>query len=313
MVRQFVRSHASLVALRKWLLQPYFALRYAWPVWWSVLNREARRLYVAHPPTFTPLQERLVLSLQRTGLAETTLDELFNDTELLGRLQAYANSLRSQAKPRNRKTYMLELFETYPTFDLQNPFIRLSLERQILDVVNGYLSLCTRLHFLGCDVTETVPAGSPKVYSQRWHRDPEDRRMCKVFIYLNDVGSGSGPFHYVLGSQDGGRWRSLFPQRPSYGYYPPDGAVEQHIPVEDIKQCTGKAGAIVFCDTSGLHRGGYATESERLMFTAGYLTPASVWQIRYRPPTEEQKGLIAHDPVTRFALTGLRVPREFRA
>lgn len=269
-------------------------------------------MYAAHPPAFTPLQEQLVASLKRTGLAETTLEELFHDAELLGRLQAYANGLRHQARPRSRKTYMLELFETYPVFDLQNPFVRLSLEHPILDVVNGYLSLCSRLSFLGCDVTETVPMDSPKQFSQRWHRDPEDRRMCKVFVYLNDVGAGSGPFHYVLGSHDGGRWRSLFPQRPSYGYYPPDGAVEQNIPAEAIKSCTGKAGTVVFCDTSGLHRGGYATESERLMFTAGYCSPASIWQIRYRPPTEDQKALVAHDPVVRFALADLRVPREFR-
>ena len=44
----------------------------------------------------------------------------------------------------------------------------------------------------------------------------------------------------------------------------------------------GKAGTMIFCDTAGIHRGGYATKNERIMFTAGYRTPASPWPVRYK-------------------------------
>ena len=39
------------------------------------------------------------------------------------------------------------------------------------------------------------------------------------------------------------------------------------VPKNDIRVCTGRAGTVVFCDTTTLHRGGYATKSERTMFT----------------------------------------------
>ena len=71
-----------------------------------------------------------------------------------------------------------------------------------------------------------MPEGSEAVSSQRWHRDPEDRKLCKVFIYLNDVDENAGHFTYVKGSHYLGKWGKLFPQKPPKGFYPPSGAVE---------------------------------------------------------------------------------------
>ena len=51
------------------------------------------------------------------------------------------------------------------------------------------------------------------------------------------------------------------------------------IPPEAIKTFTGKAGTMIFCDTSGLHQGGYATGKERIMSTFGYYSHASLWPV----------------------------------
>ena len=56
------------------------------------------------------------------------------------------------------------------------------------------------------------------------------------------------------------------------------------IPQEDVSVCTGAAGTIVFCDTSGLHRGGFARVRERLMCTSIYTPRASWTPISFRYP-----------------------------
>ena len=48
--------------------------------------------------------------------------------------------------------------------------------------------------------------GSTRVSSQRWHRDYNDERLVKVFIYLTDVDEDTGPLEYVPGSTLGGEY-----------------------------------------------------------------------------------------------------------
>ncbi len=161
-------------------------------------------------------------------------------------------------------------------FDMKNPFVELTLSPTILDVANSYMNMYTKLKYYDLALTIPVPAGSQAVQSQRWHRDPEEKKIVKVFIYLNDVDSTAGPFFHVNGSNYEGKYGRLFPQKPPEGFYPPEGAVEKAIAKEDIREMTGRAGTLMFCDTSGIHRGGYATAKERLMYTAFFASPSSI-------------------------------------
>jgi hypothetical protein len=137
--------------------------------------------------------------------------------------------------------------------------------------------------------------------------------MCKMFVYLSDVTEGAGPFVYVRGSQRGGKWRSLFPQRPGKGYYPPDGTVDALIPRGEREACLGRAGTVIFADTSGLHKGGFARDTERLMFTAGYCSSAAYGKRLYHLPKEE-KELSALSPEALFSLRAVEpVPSRLLA
>jgi len=41
---------------------------------------------------------------------------------------------------------------------------------------------------------------------------------------------------------------------------------------------------MIFCDTIGLHKGGYATQKERVLFTGGYCSSASAWRTAFNHP-----------------------------
>lgn len=297
-----IRAKQIAIEVKNILMRPLYQLR-MWLPFWKVLNRRSRRLFFASPTHLSPVQQRLVEELQRTGIAITHLEDLFPGQPFLADMRASAERLRPHAQPSTKKTFLTQLLERFPVLTLQDPFVRFALSDEVLGAVNGYLELWSKLYYYTLNITSPVPVGEEARQSQRWHRDPEDRKMCKVFIYLNDVGKEAGPFQYVRGSIRGGRWGRIFGQRPPHGFYPPEGALERIVPPSEVQMCTGRAGTVVFADTSGLHRGGYATGAERMMSTIGFVSEASPRGVFFRLPSDSSF-FASLSPRAAFAVRG---------
>ena len=238
----------------------------------SFLNRESRRVYKNYPLSLDFAQEKIASDFKNNGIAITHLDQLFPGQNILKTLQEYTDNCRQQAQVGGVKKFLDYLWDNFPSLDFNNnPFLEgIALHPRVLAIVNNYLGMCGQLLHFTLNVTRVVDKRTMPVQSQKWHRDPEDRQMCKVFVYLTDVDEGSGPFVYLPQSNCGSKFWKLFPMRPPVGNYPPEGAMEKLFPVGDLKTCVGRAGTVIFADTAGLHRGGYATNKERVMFTASY-------------------------------------------
>jgi len=292
------------------LAESYFKIRHLWAVWFYFINRKGRKLYRANPPKLDGLQKRLVEDLERTGIAVAHIDELFPGEKKLPILQEYVSELRKGAETKTGKTFLDYLWDVIPVLDLSNPFVKISLDAKILDVVNSYMRMYSRFYYLTLNVTKPVGRSAEAFASQRWHRDPEDKKMLKMFIYINDVDENSGPFMYIPESKYGLKWGGVFKQKPPKGYYPPDGEVEKMVPSEFIEEMTGRAGTIIFCDTSGLHKGGFALQRERIMFTAGYRSTASAWRTDFKHPKnlEEEINKAGLGEKARFAVTPNQTP-----
>lgn len=275
----------------RFLKRKYYLLRSSLPAW-RFLNRRGRRRWqeylVKHPLNF--IQKKIISELKQNGIAISSFKDIFSQ-ELLNNLVAEAKKyqLRFQTDKKfqeeimsnkvltgkgAKKDFLIPYYGgawTKPVIDFNNSFIKLSLDEMILAVAAGYLGSAPKLNSFSLQET-VVSNDSEARLSQRWHRDPEDRKLLKMFLYLNDVlEESTGPFTYIVGSHRDGKWGRLFPQQPPQGVYPPAGAVEKVVPKEDIKMCLGKSGTLIFADTAGLHRGGLSTQKSRLMFVAGYV------------------------------------------
>ena len=68
----------------------------------------------------------------------------------------------------------------------------------ILRLVSGYLGCKPTISSLG--VRWSLPAAARPEATQLFHRDPDDWRFLKLFVYLTDVGPEAGPHVYVRGS-----------------------------------------------------------------------------------------------------------------
>ncbi len=274
------------------LYRTYYSLRLSWPVWFYVLNRNARECYRKNLPKLDDLQERVAGELARTGISVLHFDDLFPgmsfsifQENLQRTMREPENQKRIEEQKKGgvaatKKYYLVELWQKPFYFDPDNPFMRLATNERILGVIGRYLNMACCLSYM--NLWYTVPMEKTANYSQRWHRDPDDRRLVKMFLYLTDVHEGAGPFHYVPGSHDPGPYRRVISSKPPYSTYPKEGEVEKLFSKDKIRTCTGRAGTIIFCDTKGLHKGGHATKDPRILFNAVYLTEGAI-------PAEKKK------------------------
>ncbi len=273
-----------------WRSVKYRAYGEAW------LNRRSRGRFEARRPELSGAQARVVDDLRREGFALAKVDELLGDrdgSELWKTASAAGRGFVDGERVRKGieryrpgqsggKDYLVRLNEARQTLGPDDPWLRIGLSPAFLDTVNAYLGLWSKLNYVDLWYTIPSPVERQAVASQRWHRDPEDQRLVKIFLYLADVDAGAGPLEYVRGSHGGGRYARMWPNPdPGTASYPPEGEVDAHIPESDRVVATGPAGTLVFCDTHGLHRGGLATGSPRVLANWAYVTPASIFARRF--------------------------------
>ena len=279
-------------------------------------NRSARRHHGSSPPTLDAAQTEVLGQLREEGYAVVPFSRLIPAPEVWAELsadgdrfvaeteaalQAEAEGRESGLRRRAGKEFVIRKY-SYADVSLDDPWLRLGINRRLLDVANAYLGMWSKLEYI--DLWYTPPApGVERVSSQRWHRDFNDRHLLKAFIYLVDVDEQAGPFEYVPRSAPGGELEQLWPWRPLGEYYPPQDDLASKV-TDRAVTFTAERGTLILCNTSGFHRGGFATGKPRALATLTYLSPASLASLtepNYALPEGSLDGSL--DPVQRFALT----------
>jgi hypothetical protein len=288
--------------------------------WRYKRNPASQRFFLKSPPKLNALQQRIVDELMARGVSICHFDELVDEPGLWSRLskelatwtasdevQSFIRKNQKDfADTHDLKAVSHYIFTYYPQdrkplIGLDNPLLDLGLQTRILDIVNTYLGLWSKLIYF--DMWHTLPLNTDtRIFSQRWHRDPEDRRKIRTFLYFNDVDESAGAMEYFAGSQSGGPHEQFYPwSDPLEMPYPPEGEIDRIISPQDHIVLAGPPGTLVFCDTAGFHRGGTAKTKPRILATAAYVTPASLHHQRYRINAEVKNAELR--PEARFALT----------
>jgi hypothetical protein len=149
---------------------------------------------------------------------------------------------------------------------------------RLLQLANDPRVLQTVQEFLGCPPTISYltawwsyPTGRGAQQAEHFHRDVDDWRFLKLFVYMTDVGALNGPHVYVAGSSASPKLRQI--ERFS------DAAVEAAFGRESLRVMTGRAGEGFLEDTFGIHKGQPLVEGRRLIFQAVY----SMHELPYGP------------------------------
>lgn len=266
--------------------------------WRYLLNLRPTMGYRLGRRVLSPEADRVVSELNRDGIAVTSGEALFGATDsAFSELSAAVDALESEHRSSiedsrtragdssaiGQKTFIHFLLGDKPVVDPASVFARFALHSQVLGICNAYLGMHSQLRYY--NVWHTLANGGPARESQLWHRDRDDFLTCKVFVYLNDVDEGAGPFTYA---------RRTHPKGSNHAEPPftMEGSVRRSddaqmgvaAPSSSWLKATGKRGTIIFADTRGYHKGGEARTSDRILYTAMFVSPASdVREMMTRP------------------------------
>ena len=255
-------------------------------------NRASRRRFARHHPVLNDVQRRIVAGLEAEGYAITTFEELVGDDRLREEIErqaaqfiektedALAREQTGDADPSLRrragKEFVVRRLSYGVEVGLDDPWLRAATSSRLLDIANAYLHLWSKLEYVDSWYSVPQREGADRVASQLWHFDYDDKHLLKAFLYLVDVDAEAGPFEYVPGSQPGGPLADIWPWKPMAGGRVSEEKVSARVPPEGVKTFTGPRGTMIFCNTSGLHRGGFTTAKPRVLSTATYCSPASL-------------------------------------
>ena len=221
----------------KRLLRPMFNTAGSWyyrarakaPVL-RFINRDASRRYRARPDPLNTYEQGILSELQANGIASASAVDLigheqfselshyamqrWQSPEVQKEVETHRTVLSGEReKSGMKKAFLVNLWEGEAIIDLNHPYIQFSLSAPVLKIVNAYLEQYSKFRAWRFEATIPMPEGVRAQSSQRWHRDEEDIKLVKVFLYLNDVDKETGPFTYLAGSQPGGRWAKIAPHR----------------------------------------------------------------------------------------------------
>jgi hypothetical protein len=253
--------------------------------WWPFFLQRA----FMHPQRRDALAARLA-RLRRSGMPEGAANKV-QAMERVKQLRSRGNATLGQALSTQQCQALREYFTSRDVHDPYRPalapFRPLGEGRHenthvahhsAADVMNapGLLALANRpdilatvAEFLGCMPTlsyaaawwsYTTPLGAQQ--AEFFHRDVDDWRFIKLFVYLTDVGEESGPHVYVAGS-------SISPRLARIRRFTDD-EVTTEFGRDSVLTMKGMAGDAFLEDTFGIHKGQPVARGNRLIFQAVY-------------------------------------------
>lgn len=180
-----------------------------------------------------------------------------------------------------------------------NPFVALALDPSVVSVLATAIGELPQLDYVLLTLSEGSDA--PLTSSQLWHRDYDDIRTIKLFVYLTDVQDRSkGPFTFLPADCSD---KVGFTRRT---HRADDSVFTGPIQRTDVKEMTGEKGSAFFVETSRcLHMGSRLSPGNtRLLYTATFTTAPGMY-------SASAPGFVLtgeEDAVTRMVLSPRAIP-----
>lgn len=256
----------------------YYIQRLTTPYWLRAMLSGviARFLALRHPSLVSNEAGRseLAQALRSNGLVSlpSQVTPEWAD-KVLAYLQGKDVVAKGQAIPLDRVPSDVTIADYSLATVLSCPLIMALInDPEVLSLASAYLGCCPTLSSVG--LRWSFPSRSEASDVQRFHRDPDDWRFVKLFVYLTDVDENSGPHIYVQGSHRSDLRVRARPYDLSY--------IERKYGPDSTRMMLGRRGTAFMADTVGIHMGKPPTERPRLMLIAQYsLLP--VYAFKYRP------------------------------
>ena len=217
--------------------------------------------------------------LKKDGIAVAPSDAFLSDAgrralvvaaeQVLDRSRRVDRDAIEAAMPPDTRTkkFLVHLASFPHGIDPDDPLLKVGLDPRLLEIVATYLGLWPSLYSIGAWLN--YPTDAPPELSQLWHRDPEDIKLIKAFIYLSDVDEHCGPFTYIPKTHPFGA-RNRKARQLQKRSRVDDDRMTATFPPAAWRVCTGPANTMILADTVGYHRGGKPIAGHRILMTFSY-------------------------------------------
>lgn len=226
-------------------------------------HRRARANHVARLPRLHPTLQAIHRQLDATGVVQFPLTDLglpIDDT--VRAADAHVETLRRRAGPLGTD----EVVSDEDLLSSAEPFL-FGLSPALLDLAECYLGL--PVAYLGVNVKREVANGLHKG-ARLWHADPEDERVLKLIVYLNDVDGDSGPFEALDARFSEEARKEL---RYAWASTCTPEVLARVASPSQWRSYTGPRLTAILCDTARcLHRASPPTARDRYSMTFSYLS-----------------------------------------
>ena len=256
---------------------------------WKFFNRRSNGRYKSCDTRISRFSKKVADEVSKQGYSVRMLSD-FLDKDHINKLENDVLQ-RFKSEPRAKdetwvsqkeyiKYYEGGFYPEIQTFSLNSIFHKLAINENIINVANLYFESIGNLCHVELNICNVLSDNETTQGSQRAHRDPALKHTLKVFIYWSDVSKDGGPFSYFPFTHSRGNLRCIAKNRKVFGgsFYPPKSEYESI----SSKELIGKKGTIIFCDTAGLHYGGFSRDKPRKMSTFVYYPEIDFVQPRLR-------------------------------
>jgi hypothetical protein len=216
-----------------------------------------------------------ISELSREGILTPSLQQILHSSPPSD-IAALAQSLFERARRertegdlsgRDKKLKGFRVLLLGDEVELDNPFLLLALHPRMLEIANLYMRM--RVYLRALELWWDRPTPDSPSDTQLWHRDSDDVMNLKAFIYFNEVSLEEGPFCFIPRSQVLGD-RALLAAKPTIDGRVTDEVMSTLVSPREWSICTGGPGSVIFCDTTGYHKGLKPSKNHRLMLTIQY-------------------------------------------
>ena len=208
-----------------------------------------------------------VSSIVDRGLAEAVLTVSQNKVSRLDELAA-----KQQLGHKSFWVSLLDEDLVDGAFATDHPFVRYALQPSVLRIMGDFMHELPQLS----DVLLTLSRpteNKPLTYSQLWHLDHDDKRVCKLFIYLTDVrDTADGPLTFIP-APSSKAFRNTIKSHMS------DDKVFARVDRSAVKEIIApKLSSFIVNTARCLHMGSrIQSDRTRLLYTATYIQPPRMY------------------------------------
>jgi hypothetical protein len=231
--------------------------------------RAALRKYNKNLSLLEPQDQTVVDALKREGVCVTCLESLglTSTPQLLNAARKYLSIMEDNLVKRCGDSNQVNqavrsVPQIFTVTDLPDFFLW-GMEKKLLKIIENYIGL--PVAFQGVHLRRDFP-NEKQIGTLLWHKDGEDRRIVKIFIYLDDVTEDQGPFEYIpryLTSSKLIDWRISYKISKTNFLGIGNEEIEKIIPKSAWKSCPGSAGKVIFVDTQSVYHHGALRKFER--------------------------------------------------